>query len=207
MVITSEKAREIGKLGAEASKDTLHKWRAYNIKKYNDNPKRCLTCGEPILYDKRLNDYCNHTCAALKKNKYKGIRNCLYCGKILKKYQIKFCSHEHQYNYKIREQLKETGKCDPKSLRRYLISTRSRKCSECGLTEWRGKPVPLEVHHIDGDSDNNKEENIILMCRNCHGISINFGNKNKSGNGRRIKAKLKKEKKSHHEDILVNHCR
>ena len=31
-----------------------------------------------------------------------------------------------------------------------IITLRGHKCEVCGLTEWMGNPIPLEVHHIDG---------------------------------------------------------
>lgn len=42
-------------------------------------------------------------------------------------------------------------------------------CECCGLSEWMGKPIPLELHHIDGNHYNNKFENLQLLCSNCHG--------------------------------------
>ena len=38
--------------------------------------------------------------------------------------------------------------------------------------------IPLQVHHIDGDCTNNKEENLQLLCPNCHSLTETFGNKN-----------------------------
>jgi len=52
-------------------------------------------------------------------------------------------------------------------------------CEECGLTEWQGKPIPLELHHIDGNRHNNKYENIKILCSNCHAQTENYCSKNK----------------------------
>lgn len=52
------------------------------------------------------------------------------------------------------------------------------KCEVCGNTEWLGKPIPLELHHIDGDSRNNSLENLMLLCPNCHSQTDNFKSKN-----------------------------
>jgi predicted HNH restriction endonuclease len=38
----------------------------------------------------------------------------------------------------------------------------------CGLSEWMDKRIPLEIDHIDGNSDNNVEQNLRLICPNCH---------------------------------------
>lgn len=62
---------------------------------------------------------------------------------------------------------------------RDLILLRGRKCEQCGLTEWQGKEIPLEMHHIDGDHFNSNLSNLVLLCRNCHALTDNYGSKNK----------------------------
>lgn len=62
---------------------------------------------------------------------------------------------------------------------RDLILLRGRKCEQCRLTEWQGKEIPLEMHHIDGDHFNSDLSNLILLCRNCHALTDNYGSKNK----------------------------
>jgi hypothetical protein len=42
------------------------------------------------------------------------------------------------------------------------------QCERCGLTEWNGKPIPLELHHKDGDHYNNEMNNLEILCPNCH---------------------------------------
>ena len=45
---------------------------------------------------------------------------------------------------------------------------REYKCEICGLSEWMGQPIPLELHHIDNDHYNNSLSNVIIICPNCH---------------------------------------
>ena len=59
-----------------------------------------------------------------------------------------------------------------------IISLRGRKCECCGLTEWLNKPINLEIHHIDGNHNNNELENIQLLCPNCHSYTNNYRGKN-----------------------------
>lgn len=44
------------------------------------------------------------------------------------------------------------------------------KCELCGLAEWQGVKIPLELHHKDGDHFNNEIENLQILCPNCHAI-------------------------------------
>ena len=52
------------------------------------------------------------------------------------------------------------------------------KCSLCNLTIWNNQPIPLELHHIDGDSQNNVLSNLQLLCPNCHAQTNNYRGKN-----------------------------
>lgn len=54
------------------------------------------------------------------------------------------------------------------------------RCMMCRLDCWLGKPIPLELHHIDGDSKNNLFSNLQILCPNCHAFTPNYRGKNKS---------------------------
>ena len=57
---------------------------------------------------------------------------------------------------------------------------REHRCAHCGSTEWLGEPIPLELHHRDGDRTNNTLPNIDLLCPNCHALTDNYrGSKKK----------------------------
>lgn len=51
-------------------------------------------------------------------------------------------------------------------------------CSECKLTTWNNKPIPLELDHINGDSFNNNLTNLRLLCPNCHAQTETYCGKN-----------------------------
>lgn len=42
------------------------------------------------------------------------------------------------------------------------------KCNVCGIDEWGGKPLVLEIDHIDECYWNNQRENLQFLCPNCH---------------------------------------
>jgi DNA-binding CsgD family transcriptional regulator len=52
------------------------------------------------------------------------------------------------------------------------------QCEECGLISWRGKPFNMQLHHINGDGQDNRLENIALLCANCHAQTDTYGGRN-----------------------------
>lgn len=52
------------------------------------------------------------------------------------------------------------------------------RCENCGLSEWLNNPIPLEVHHKDGNRNNNTIENFELLCPNCHALTDSYRGKN-----------------------------
>ena len=51
------------------------------------------------------------------------------------------------------------------------------KCEICGLTEWLGKSINCELHHINGDNTDNRLENLQILCPNCHSQTDTFRKK------------------------------
>ena len=68
----------------------------------------------------------------------------------------------------IEEAMSQRTPTSKPAIRKRLIDKRGRICECCGLSEWLGRPITLEVDHIDGDNMNNLDSNLRLLCPNCH---------------------------------------
>lgn len=92
-----------------------------------------------------------------------------------------------KYKLKPIGELKSSGQ-----VRTRLIRERGEACEECG---WNQKNIfhniiSVQVHHIDGDSQNNNEENLKILCPNCHSLTeffMCYGRKPSSPNSRTLK--------------------
>jgi hypothetical protein len=136
----------------------------------------------------------------------KGISNITkticHCGKLCPRWNKNFCSYlcyrEHKrklYDESIQERLNVGEKIHPQVLRKYLLKKFGWKCSSCGLKEWMNRPIPLNLDHRDGNSENNTEENFRFLCLNCDGLQPTYGSKNR-GNGRAYRRQRYKDGKS-----------
>lgn len=53
------------------------------------------------------------------------------------------------------------------------------QCVSCGISEWKGIEIRLEVDHVDGDRTNRSRNNLRYMCPNCHSQTETYGSKNR----------------------------
>ena len=82
--------------------------------------------------------------------------------------------NNHNYSTFTNNSIKKNGKTTLNA----IIHLRGNRCECCNLTEWLGQPINLEIHHIDGNHNNNELENIQLLCPNCHSYTDNYRGRN-----------------------------
>lgn len=213
---------EAGKLGGEYGAKYNKELRAKNISDYNCSPKTCSFCNNLLPYDKRHNKYCNKSCAASKNNlgvrrnfkKTNSItgskndkicvkkiyldRQCLNCNKTIS-YKYKYCNLTcvSELKWKQSKLLVENNQTkSPNLIRKYLKEKYNNTCQSCFLSTWKNKQIPLEIEHIDGNSENNSTDNLTLLCCNCHAQTDTYKAKN-LGNGRFLRRKRYSEGKSY----------
>ena len=63
--------------------------------------------------------------------------------------------------------------------KKYLIEKYGHECWGCGISEWQGEKLHLEMDHIDGNNKNNDIDNIRILCPNCHTQTETFCGKHK----------------------------
>lgn len=100
-----------------------------------------------------------------------------------KKLGINYNGNSSRANIKhteARKPIKEylSSNASNSSKRRRLIEEgiKENKCECCGLSEWQGKPIPLELHHKDFNHYNNDINNLQILCSNCHMQAHNYNN-------------------------------
>jgi Zn finger protein HypA/HybF involved in hydrogenase expression len=126
-------------------------------------------------------------------------KQCLYCNKKIPNRNV-YCSNKCQGDYKTKLIFENIEKGDKtlyvNNYRNYLILKYGEKCMDCGWGEINPitNKVPIQLEHIDGNSENNSLENLKILCPNCHSLTPTFGALNK-GNGRELRRIKRQEKK------------
>ncbi|MFF2640717.1 HNH endonuclease [Streptomyces niveus] len=70
----------------------------------------------------------------------------------------------------------EHGRVPGKRLRKELLRVGTpESCAICGIgTVWNGRPLNVEVDHINGDWWDNCAPNLRLLCPNCHAVTDTY---------------------------------
>jgi hypothetical protein len=124
---------------------------------------------------------------------------CRNCNKEIKN-KNKYCSVKCQKEYEYMNFIKKWKEGETSGMRgeyqlsmhikTYLLEKYNNQCARCGWGEtnqYTGK-IPLEIEHIDGNYKNNKEENLIVLCPNCHSLTSTYKGANYN-HGRKTRKK------------------
>lgn len=158
----------------------------------------CIDCGKEIEVDKRASDKlckCDN-CRKSKKNKGNGF--CKNCGKENPK-TSNFCSGKCLTEFKTKNKIElwknkkisgnykgKKSLCLSSFVRRYIFEKNKNKCERCGWSEKNefSKKIPLTIHHKNNNPEDSFENNLELLCPNCHSLTNSYGALNK-GQGRK----------------------
>lgn len=83
-------------------------------------------------------------------------------------------------SHKVSHRLKFEDLKKDRTRRIHLIREFGHKCWICGLSEWCEKPIPLELDHVSGDTNDNRKENLRVICPNCHAQTPTYKAKNRA---------------------------
>jgi hypothetical protein len=171
--------------------------------------KKCKNCNIELTR-KEQKKFCSRSCSTTFNNKKLGRRtrkipkeqSCFLCkdkiedNKNIRKYCSKECHRLNEWNDR-KAKIIETGiEKSTWVAKRYLKEVNGIKCSICGIDEWCGQVVPLVMDHIDGNSENNKIDNLRLVCGNCDMQLPTYKSKNKNS-GRHYRRQRYKDGKSY----------
>ena len=89
-------------------------------------------------------------------------------------------SKSNGHELPLLEYLAKSKDIQSNKVRKKLLNEgyKEHRCECCGLTEWLNEPIPLELHHIDGDHNHNELSNYQLLCPNCHAKTDSYRGKN-----------------------------
>jgi 5-methylcytosine-specific restriction endonuclease McrA len=142
----------------------------------------CQCCGSKTKNPK----YCSSSCSAKVNNQKHPKRAatpafCSWCKNKVrrgKRYCGPTCHAQHAKSERKKEWYAGTlVAITNQVMRNYLAEDRGYKCEVCGVGDWQGKPITLQLDHKDGDPENNTPENVRLLCPNCHSQTENWGAK------------------------------
>lgn len=96
----------------------------------------------------------------------------------------------------LEEILKENSPYQSSKLNIRLIKEglKEPKCECCGNTKWLGQPIKLELHHVNGNHNDNRLENLQMLCPNCHAYTDNYRGKNITQSARKETSEVESPK-------------
>ncbi len=141
--------------------------------RYKRNPNtKCLICNNPIyrrpaeIHRNHGRVFCGQVCYGISCRKEKP---CVVCKKLIlasenKKTCSRSCANKRRVGIKYKIGSPQDKVKSQRSLKIRLINLRGKNCERCGSNKYE----ILQVHHKNRDREDNKLENLEIICPNCH---------------------------------------
>lgn len=138
---------------------------------------KCKKCSKEFQPSKGLINYCSMSCRnsrsrpesvrrkiseAVKKKGYLQSEEWLNNVKLANQGEEKIKKTKQTWVKKRNYESAHIG-----SLKKWYLED-NQNCEKCGISEWNGLSITLEVHHMDSDANNNTFDNFKALCPNCH---------------------------------------
>jgi hypothetical protein len=93
---------------------------------------------------------------------------------------------KRKQTYKEKLLLEDFNTLSFERLRKRVIYEQNESCNKCGINEWLGENITLELDHINGNNKDNSRDNLEALCPNCHSQTKTWRGRNKSSNVNKI---------------------
>jgi len=126
---------------------------------------KCPLCDKEFVNIYSMSAHKGHCSGANSTKHFDGIRGWSK-DRVLKPLEEIFTIHEKKRTAYIKRALIKLG------------IKEANKCESCGLREWIGEKITIELDHINGNSLDNRLENLRFLCPNCHSMTPTWRGRN-----------------------------
>lgn len=141
---------------------------------------KCKKCGSDFTPQKGLVNYCSMECRqsrerteSVKRKISESVKQNEYIGSSKWKENVTKANRRIDVIQKKKQtwvEKRDYESAHISSLKRWYLEDNP-NCERCGISEWNGLPITLEVHHKDSDITNNNFDNFQALCPNCHSLT------------------------------------